>query len=111
MKQSEETKLSDASDAMKDVDAVKRIVTVIKERKINPFTYDGEELVSISTGQVTCSTDIIIDKEIGLNVPNKCEICRLPKLEPVLLKPFIQCIQALFSLLRRLRLHMIMRAQ
>ena len=100
MKQSEETKFSDSSDALRD-DAVKRIVTIIKERKINPLIYNGQGLVSISPGQLAGSADIIKDKEIGLNVLNKCEMDRLPKLEPVLLKPFIQMHTCIISSVKK----------
>jgi len=84
---------SDDSSAVKDKKTVRKILNIVKEKMINPFSYSGEDLVNISTGQLASTHELIQAKERGLAALADAEKSNSEKVQPVHLKTFIEKVK------------------
>ncbi|KAG8007542.1 Uromodulin [Nibea albiflora] len=63
---SEQTKAMAHSQGVKEAEGVRKITNVINNQMINPFTYEEQELINLSTGYKATSADLICACEKGL---------------------------------------------
>ena len=78
----------DASSNANDSDAVEKVISVLKERMINPFKYDGDNLINISTGRISNSTEVADAKEKGIAALVEAETSNASTIKIVRLKGF-----------------------
>ena len=78
----------DASSNANDSDAVEKVISVLKERMINPFKYDGDNLINISTGRISNSTEVADGKEKGIAALVEAETSNASTIKIVRLKGF-----------------------